>query len=454
MALKWFKKNKDKSDRLKKKNAGEVAETEELNTLEPEFQEQSALPADDEEFQDEDEELTDEMIEKMLEDELGLADEDELEAEPADEDEFDAEPADEVEFEAEPVDEATETVETDDAAEVSEANDAVAVVEETVETQGAPAATADTAAPDDIPEEQKKDGYFKRLRGRLFKSRKSLSGGFDSIFTGRTKIDDDLLEELEELLITSDIGVQASIELIERIAKAKVKDVDQLKVVLKEEVLAILAARPDESRAETTKPHVVLVIGVNGVGKTTTIGKLAASANAAGKKVLIAAADTFRAAAVEQLGIWAERASAEFVKHRENADPAAVAFDAVAAASARGCDLVFIDTAGRLHTKVNLMEELKKIKRTVAKQLEGAPHETLLVLDATTGQNALSQANMFNEALDISGLVLTKLDGTAKGGIVIGICSALNVPLQYIGIGEQIDDLRPFDAEQFIEALF
>ena len=198
----------------------------------------------------------------------------------------------------------------------------------------------------------------------------------------------------------------------------------------------------------------MLVVGVNGVGKTTTIGKIAASADASGKKVLIAAADTFRAAAVEQLGIWAERANAEFVKHKENADPAAVAFDAVAAASARGCDLVLIDTAGRLHTKVNLMEELKKIKRTVAKQLAGAPHETLLVLDATTGQNALSQAKLFNDAIDISGLVLTKLDGTAKGGIVIGICSELNIPLQYIGIGEQIEDLRPFDAKQFIDALF
>jgi fused signal recognition particle receptor len=198
----------------------------------------------------------------------------------------------------------------------------------------------------------------------------------------------------------------------------------------------------------------VLVVGVNGVGKTTTIGKIAAQAKASGKKVLIGAADTFRAAAIEQLAIWAERAGAEFVKHRANADPAAVAFDAVAAASARGCDLVLIDTAGRLHTKSNLMEELKKIKRTVAKQLEDAPHEILLVLDATTGQNALSQAKQFDDALDLTGLALTKLDGTAKGGIVISICSSLNIPLQYIGVGEQIDDLRRFDAEQFIEALF
>ena len=192
-----------------------------------------------------------------------------------------------------------------------------------------------------------------------------------------------------------------------------------------------------------------MVVGVNGVGKTTTIGKIAAAAKASGQKVMIAAADTFRAAAVEQLAIWAQRAGAEFVQHRENADPAAVA-----AAQARGCDLVLIDTAGRLHTKINLMEELKKIKRTVAKQVPGAPHEVLLVLDATTGQNALSQAKLFHEAVDVTALALTKLDGTAKGGIVIAICSSLNIPLQYIGIGENIEDLRPFDPQQFVEALF
>jgi len=314
-------------------------------------------------------------------------------------------------------------------------------------------APAETQA-SDVSEKKEKTGYFKRLRSRLFKTRNSLSSGFDSIFSGKTKIDDEVLEELEELLITSDIGVQTTIELIERISKAKVKDVSELKSILKNEILSIIESPPDAAEINNRTPHVILVVGVNGVGKTTTIGKLAASAGARGKKVLIAAADTFRAAAVEQLGIWAARANAEFVKHKENADPAAVAFDALAAASARGCDLVLIDTAGRLHTKVNLMEELKKIKRTVAKQLEGAPHEILLVLDATTGQNALSQAKLFNEALDISGLVLTKLDGTAKGGIVIGICSSLHIPLQYIGIGEQIEDLRPFDAKQFIDALF
>ena len=301
--------------------------------------------------------------------------------------------------------------------------------------------------------EHDKTGYFKRLRQRLAKTRKSLSSGLDKAFAGKKKIDDDVLEEIEELLITSDIGVQTTMELIERLSKAKVADVSEVKQILKDQILTILESQPTAEDKAYAKPHVVLVVGVNGVGKTTTIGKLAAAAGVSGQKVLIGAADTFRAAAIEQLAIWAERAEAEFVRHRANADPAAVAFDAVAAAQSRDCDIVLIDTAGRLHTKVNLMEELKKIKRTVAKQLDGAPHEILLVLDATTGQNALSQAKMFDEALGLTGLALTKLDGTAKGGIVISICSSLNIPLQYVGIGEQIEDLRPFDAEQFIDAL-
>jgi fused signal recognition particle receptor len=304
-----------------------------------------------------------------------------------------------------------------------------------------------TAAPEGI-------GYFKRLKNRLSRTRRNLSDGFEKAFAGKKKIDEDALEELEELLITSDIGVQTTLALMERIGNAKVADASEVKQILKEEILSILNTPSPVQDTKKSTPHVILVVGVNGVGKTTTIGKIAASLKASGEKVLIAAADTFRAAAVEQLMIWAQKAGAEFIKHKENADPAAVAFDAVAAAKARGCDMVLIDTAGRLHTKVNLMEELKKIKRTVAKQIQGAPHEILLVLDATTGQNALSQAKLFNEALAVTGLVLTKLDGTAKGGIVIAICSSLNIPLQYIGIGEKVEDLRPFDAEQFINALF
>ena len=333
-------------------------------------------------------------------------------------------------------------------AEIPESEDQIAGPAQTANADFSDKPAADAAAaPESI-------GYFKRLKNRLSKTRRNFSDGFEKVFAGKKKIDEDTLEELEELLITSDIGVPTTMALMERIADAKVANVGEVQQILKEEILSILDTPPPVPQTKQSTPHVILVVGVNGVGKTTTIGKIAASLTASGKKVLIAAADTFRAAAVEQLTIWARRADAEFVKHKENADPAAVAFDAVAAAKARGCDIVLIDTAGRLHTKVNLMAELKKIKRTVAKQIQGAPHEILLVLDATTGQNALSQAKLFNEALAVTGLALTKLDGTAKGGIVIAICDSLNIPLQYIGIGEQLEDLRPFDAEQFIEALF
>jgi len=297
-------------------------------------------------------------------------------------------------------------------------------------------------------------GYFRRLKDQLSKTRKTFSVGFDKIFAGKKRVDDDLLEELEELLITSDIGVQTALTLIEKISSSKITAVDQIRSLLKDEILSIL--QPPESAPEksVSAPRVIMVVGVNGTGKTTTIGKLAARATASGKKVLIAAADTFRAAATEQLMIWAERANADIVKHKEMADPAAVAFDAVEAASARGADMVLIDTAGRLHTKVNLMEELKKIKRTISKKIPDAPHEVLLVLDATTGQNALSQAQLFHDAIGITALALTKLDGTAKGGIVISICNTLKIPLKYIGIGEKIEDLQKFDANQFVDALF
>jgi len=297
-------------------------------------------------------------------------------------------------------------------------------------------------------------GYFSRLKSRLSKTRRNLADGLDKIFISGRRIDDDVLEELEELLITADIGVQTALELMDRISSTDITDAEQLKQRLCDEILEILKAQTPIVKSPSSGPRVIMVIGVNGVGKTTTIGKIAAKAASTGKKVLIAACDTFRAAAIEQLMVWAERANAEIVKHKEHSDPAAVAFDAVAAASARGTDIVLIDTAGRLHTKVNLMEELKKIKRSISKQIADAPHEILLVLDATTGQNAVSQAKLFDEALDITGLALTKLDGTAKGGIAISICSTLNVPLQYIGIGEQIDDLREFEPEQYVRALF
>jgi fused signal recognition particle receptor len=295
---------------------------------------------------------------------------------------------------------------------------------------------------------------FRRLRERLVKTRRSFAAGMERILAGRSRIDAATLEELEELLITSDVGVQTATELIARLAAAKASDGAGLAEALRAEILAILKAAPPAAPPPEARPLVVMVVGVNGVGKTTTIGKLAARYAAAGKRVLIAAADTFRAAAADQLAIWAERAGAAIVRHRDGADPAAVAFDALDAALARGVDVVIVDTAGRLHTKVNLMEEIKKIKRSLAKKLPGAPHEILLVLDATTGQNAISQARLFHEALELTGIALTKLDGTAKGGIVIAVCREFNIPLRYIGIGEGIEDLQDFDPEQFVEALF
>ena len=309
---------------------------------------------------------------------------------------------------------------------------------------------------DDGAAEKKGPGLFSRLKSGLSKTRKILTTDIDELFLGKKIVDDDMIEDLEELLITSDMGVQTTMDIMERISgkRSRIAGAGELKRVLKEEILAYFDALPEPVPEAAAKPHVVMVVGVNGVGKTTTIGKLAAHESKKGRKVLIAAADTFRAAAIEQISIWAERAGAEIVRHKDNADPAAVAYDGIEAAISRGADTVYVDTAGRLHTKVNLMEEIKKIQRTLAKRLPEAPHEVLLVLDATTGQNALSQAKMFNEALGITGIALTKLDGTAKGGIVVSICSELNIPLKYIGVGEGVEDLQAFDPKQFVEALF
>jgi fused signal recognition particle receptor len=299
-------------------------------------------------------------------------------------------------------------------------------------------------------------GIFQRLRSGLAKTRRLLTSDLDSLFAVRKAVDKNLLEDLEELLISCDIGVQTVMEIIDRISgkAASIRDAAELKEALKSEILALMSGQTPAPVPIESRPHIVMVVGVNGVGKTTTIGKMAARYAAGNQTVLIAAADTFRAAAIEQLSIWADRAGAEFVRHKHGADPAAVAFDAVTAAKARKLDMVLIDTAGRLHTKVNLMEELKKIQRTIAKVDPEAPHEVLLVLDATTGQNAVSQARMFHEALGVSGIALTKLDGTAKGGIVVSIANDLNIPLQYVGVGESIEDLQPFDPQRFVEALF
>jgi fused signal recognition particle receptor len=305
---------------------------------------------------------------------------------------------------------------------------------------------------------EEKKGFFQRLREGLSKTHQSLGEKINQLVTGRTKIDEGLLAELEEILITSDLGVKTTHDLLENIgAKIKGKEIDDANIVkksLKEEIFRILF--PQEKPLDLSKAHpfILMVIGVNGTGKTTTVGKLAQKFRAEGKSSLLVAADTFRAAAIEQLEIWGQRAGSEVVKQRSGSDPSAVVFDALKAARSRKVDVVLIDTAGRLHTKVNLMEELKKIKRVIGREIPDAPHEVLLVLDATTGQNAISQAKMFGQAVGVSGIALTKLDGTAKGGVLIGITGELKIPLRYIGIGEKADDLREFKARDFVEALF
>ena len=312
----------------------------------------------------------------------------------------------------------------------------------------------ETTAPDK-DEEPRPSGIFRSIRSGLEKTRKALSDKMDLVFSGGGKLDDDRLEELEEMLITADVGVETSIRLIEALKdrRSEIEGPQDLKRIIREEIYGIIGTASNPPKT-SGKPEVIMVIGVNGVGKTTTIGKLSARFVKEGKKVLIVAADTFRAAASEQLAVWAERCGADIVRHKDNSDPASVAFDGMEAAISRGVDIVMIDTAGRLHTKKNLMEELKKIQRTVSSKISEAPHRTLMVLDATTGQNALQQAKLFNESIGVTDIALTKLDGTAKGGIVIGICHSLKIPIAYLGVGEQIDDLRDFDAREFADALF
>ncbi|MBE6885564.1 MAG: signal recognition particle-docking protein FtsY [Ruminococcaceae bacterium] len=298
--------------------------------------------------------------------------------------------------------------------------------------------------------------FFEKISNGLKKTRSGFRNHLDGLLGSFTKIDDELFEELCDILILSDVGGRTAEalcdQLRDRVKRERITDPVQIRAMLCEEITRIMEG--DCQLHLTTKPSVVLVIGVNGVGKTTTIGKLAALERAKGKKVVIAAADTFRAAAAEQLGIWAERAGAELVRHQEGADPAAVVFDGITAAKARGADIVFVDTAGRLHNKKNLMDELSKIRRTILRAGGECDVETLLVLDATTGQNAVMQAEAFKETAGLTGIVLTKLDGTAKGGVVIGIRNTLGIPVKYIGVGEGVDDLQPFDPAAFAEALF
>lgn len=301
-------------------------------------------------------------------------------------------------------------------------------------------------------------GFFDRLKKGLTKTRENLTNKIEKLVIGYADIDDELLDELEETLIMADVGIETTERLMtavrKGIKKKEINSPDDLRPFLQKEITAILSEGENETHVAEEGPTVLLVIGVNGAGKTTTIGKLAAYYKGEGKKVLLAAADTFRAAAIDQLESWGEHTGVPVIKHEEGSDPAAVAFDAVKAAKARDVDVLIIDTAGRLQTKSNLMQELEKINRVIGREIKGAPHETLLVLDATTGQNAVSQAELFTKAAPITGVVLTKLDGTAKGGVVIGIKSRLKIPVKWIGVGESVEDLRPFDAEDFARALF
>ncbi len=302
-----------------------------------------------------------------------------------------------------------------------------------------------------------KKGFFARLKEGLGKTRNSIMGGVDSVLNAFTKIDEELFEELEEVLIMADIGVDTTMSIIDtlrkRVKKEGVTDPAMIKDMLSEEISKILTEGCEEE-FEITKPCVMLVIGVNGVGKTTTIGKLAHIYKERGNNVMLAAADTFRAAAIDQLEIWGKRAGIDVIKHEENSDPAAVVFDAVNAAKARKTDILICDTAGRLHNKKNLMDELKKIFRVIEREYPDCHREVFLVLDATTGQNAMQQAKIFKEVADITGIILTKLDGTAKGGIVVAIKNELKIPVRYIGVGEGIEDLQKFDAESFAKAIF
>lgn len=330
-----------------------------------------------------------------------------------------------------------------------------ASLEPTAAQDPAPERVAKT--PEPIPDASPRFGLFKRLKERLGKTREGFVHQMDQLLLGRKDIDPELLDELEEILVTADMGVTTVQEIFDQlraeVRRKELRDPKALRASLRQRILERLKA-PAPPLSWEPRPFVVLVVGVNGVGKTTTIAKLAHRLQHEGRKVLLVAADTFRAAAIEQLEMWGQRTGVSVIKHRTGADPSAVVYDGLEAGQKRGADVVVIDTAGRLHTKVNLMEELKKIRRVISKKVPEGPHEVLLVLDATTGQNAISQAELFNEATGVTGIALTKLDGTAKGGIVVSIAHQMQIPIRFIGIGEKMEDLRPFDPEEFVDALF
>ena len=306
-------------------------------------------------------------------------------------------------------------------------------------------------------ENEPKSGFFARLKSGLAKTRSNFAGGFDNIVHGKAKVGPELLEELEETLLIADVGMQTTSFILDdlkrEVSQNRIRENKEVLEQLKQRMILVLSQNQKPLAFSEHQPFVILVVGVNGSGKTTTIGKLARHWKQEGKKILLAAGDTFRAAAIDQLQVWADRSDIPCISQKSGADPSAVAYDAVQAGLARGMDIVLIDTAGRLQTNTNLMEELKKIKRVIGKVLPGAPHETLLVLDATIGQNSISQARLFNEALEVDGLVMTKLDGTAKGGVLLNITDDLKLPIRFVGVGEKPEDLQEFNPKSFVEAL-
>jgi fused signal recognition particle receptor len=306
--------------------------------------------------------------------------------------------------------------------------------------------------------EEKKSGFFSKLRAAVTKTRDVLNTPIDSIFTFKKEIDKATLEELEMALIAADIGPTTTAHIVEKIrdqaSRQQLREVGQVKALIRNELLAILQGENAHPVVMQQKPHVIIIVGVNGVGKTTTIGKLANKFKNDGLSVKICAADTFRAAAIEQLEIWGQRAGVEIIRQKHGTDPSAVVFDALHSARAAQSDVLIVDTAGRLHTKHNLMSELEKMKRVASREVPGAPHEVLLIIDAVTGQNGVQQAREFTKAAAVTGIILTKLDGTAKGGVVVAIAKELNIPIQYVGVGEKIDDLVPFSAVEFVDSLF
>lgn len=430
--FKWFKKKKENAPvENTQANEVEVSVTEESNV---------------EETQTVEENKNEDVVEAVV----STDDEVEVVEESVDETETIAEEVSEIE-------EIEDTVEKEEVAvEKTEVEEAVQEIpEENVEPVEVEE-TEEVAVEEQPTEEEKPKGFFAKIKAGLSKTRNNIISSVENVLSAFTKIDEDLYEELEEALIMADIGVETSLYIIEKLREKvkdeKIHDPAEVKGAIIRVITEIL--EKDDEPFELPHPSVVLVIGVNGVGKTTTIGKLTHNYMENGKTVLLAAADTFRAAAIDQLQVWADRNNAQLIKHQENSDPGAVVYDAVQAAKARNTDILICDTAGRLHNKKNLMEELRKISRIVNKEYPDAKVETLLVLDATTGQNALQQAKLFKEVADITGLVLTKLDGTAKGGIVLAIKHEMNIPVRYIGVGEQMDDLQEFNSKDFAKALF